>query len=219
MVSFSSLMRIAIIEDNNKYRQCLASSLNAFADCVVIHQLHNALHVSTNFYEELPDVALIDINMPGLNGIDAVKEITYNFPQVQCIMLTVNVDIDMVLKCMQNGAKGYLVKDKDSIQKIVESMRTLLNGNFNEEFPLNGTISKKLLNHFAQAEKTIDTRLADYNLTNRQKEILQHLYNGLTYKEIAEKCSISIDTLNSHVKAIYPKLNIKSRGEINRVLG
>ena len=212
-------MKIAIIEDDSKYRECLSHNLSTFADCVVTHKLNNALHITSKFYEVLPDVALIDINMPGINGIDAVKQITKDFPVVKCIMLTVNVDLDMVLKSMQNGAKGYLLKDKDSVQKIVESMRILLNGNYNEEFPLNGTISKKLLTHFAQTEKTIDNTLEEFQLTTRQKEILQLLYKGYSYKSIASTCNISIDTLNSHIKAIYPKLNINSRGEINGVLG
>ena len=212
-------MKIAIIEDDSKYRECLAENLSAFTDCVVTHKLNNALHITNKFYEVLPDVALIDINMPGINGIDAVKQITKDFPAVKCIMLTVNVDLDVVLKSMQNGAKGYLLKDKDSVQKIVESMRMLLDGNYNEEFPLNGTISKKLLTHFSQTEKTIDNKLEEFRLTSRQKEILQLLYKGHSYKSIASICNISIDTLNSHVKAIYPKLNINSRGEISGVLG
>ena len=212
-------MKIAIVEDNSKYRECLAANLSAFADCVVMHKLNNALHITKKFYEALPDVALIDINMPGINGIEAVKQITKDFPSVMCIMLTAIADLDIVLKSMQNGAKGYLLKDKDSVQKIVESMRILLHGNYNEEFPLNGTISKKLLIRFAQAEKTMDNKLNEFQLTTRQKEILILLYKGHSYKSIACICNISIDTLNSHIKAIYPKLNIKSRGGINRLLG
>ena len=211
-------MRIAIIEDNIKYRDCLVATLCSFADCEVIHTLSNALRIDDAFNADLPEIALVDINLPGINGIDMVKHVTKHFPTVLCIMLTVNVDLDLVLKSMQNGAKGYLIKDKDSIQKIVDSMRTLYNGNFNEEFPLNGTISKKLLNHFAHIEKTIDAKLSEYHLTARQKEILHLLHQGHTYKSIAETCNISIQTLNTHVKTIYPKLNIKSRSEINRVM-
>jgi DNA-binding NarL/FixJ family response regulator len=212
-------MLIAIIEDNNKYRDCLANSLAVFPDCTVIHKLNNALHIEKYFSQEIPDVAIVDINMPGINGVEAIKEITEKFPEVQCVMLTVNVDLDMVLKCMQNGAKGYLVKDKDSIIKIVDSLRILVNGNYNEEFPLNGTLANKILLHFAQKEKTITKKLEEFNLTVRQIEVLKMLYEGKSYKQIASDCNISIDTLNSHIKAIYPKLNIKSRGEIRGVLG
>lgn len=207
-------MRIAIIEDNNKYRACLAHSLSIFSDCTVVHQLNNALHIKENFVLDIPDIAIIDINMPGINGVEAVKQIVTYFSTVQCVMLTVNVDMDMVLKCMQAGAKGYLVKDKDSISKIVDSLRTLVSGNYNEEFPLNGTLANKLLIHFANKEQTMSQKLAPYNLTDRQKEILKMLYQGKKYKQIAAECNISIDTLNSHIKAIYPKLNINSRGEI-----
>lgn len=212
-------MQIAIIEDNTKYRDCLAMALATFPDCNVIHTLSNALHIEKNFIIDTPDIALLDINMPGLNGIAAVKEISQKFPTVQCIMLTVNTDMDMVLKCMQHGAKGYLVKDKDSIPKIVDSIRILYNGNYNAEFPLNGTLAKKILSHVVMVNSSIDSKLDRFNLTERQKEILILLYNGKSYKQIADLCNISIETLNSHVKAIYPKLNINSRGEIKGVLG
>ncbi len=212
-------MHIAIIEDNTKYRECLAGSLAVFPDCTVIHKLGNALHIEKHFFADTPDVALIDINMPGLDGLAAVKQIAATFPKVQSIMLTVNTDMDMVLKCMHAGAKGYLVKDKDSIQKIVESIRILHSGNYNEEFPLNGTLAKKILSHIENKNITIEDKLDAYKLTERQKEILLMLYNGKSYKQIAIDCNISSETLNSHVKAIYPKLRINSRGELGGVLG
>jgi DNA-binding NarL/FixJ family response regulator len=212
-------MQIAIIEDNAKYRECLAGGLAIFPDCEVVHKLSNALHIATHFYQTLPHIALIDINMPGLDGVAAVKEITEKFPTVHCIILTVLADMDMVIKCMQNGAKGYLVKDKDSITKIVDSMRILYHGNYNAEFPLNGTLANKILAHFAKKETTIKEKLDTYSLTDRQKEILLHLYEGKSYKQIADECNIALETLNSHIKAIYPKLSINSRHEIKGVLG
>ena len=148
--------------------------------------------------------------------MEAVKEITENYPAVQCVMLTINAELDIVLKCMEYGAKGYLVKDKDSIVKIVDSLRMLYNGNYNEEFPLNGTLANKVLQHFLQKERTLSSKLDDYKLTHRQQEVLKQLYEGKSYKRIAEDFNISVDTLNSHIKAIYPKLNIKSRGEISK---
>ena len=207
-------MKIALIDDNKKYIDCLAYGLATFPDCDVIHKMNNALHIDEFFTAKLPDIALVDINMPGINGVAAIKEISENYPTVKCVMLTVNVDLDMVLKCMQNGAKGYLLKDKDSIIKIVDSIRILVSGNYNEEFPLNGTLANKILQHFSHSQKTLQQKLDDFNLTERQSEILQHLYIGKSYKQIALECGISIDTLNSHVKAIYPKLRIKSRNEI-----
>ena len=159
-------MKIAILEDNAKYRDCLADSLSSFPDCSITHKLSNALNIERSFILDIPDIALVDINMPGLDGLTAVKEIYERFSTVQCIMLTVNTDMDMVFKCMQAGAKGYLVKDKDSIVKIVESIRMLYNGNYNEEFPLNGTLAKKILNHsyclayvFASCTASIFTKM------------------------------------------------------------
>jgi DNA-binding NarL/FixJ family response regulator len=209
-------MKIAIIEDDNNYRDCFVKGLNTFPDCAVIHSLSNALNISKHFYNELPDIALIDINMPGLNGFDAVKEITENFPTVQCIMLTINNDLDMVIKSMEIGAKGYLLKNKDSIVKIVDSMRMLHSGNFNEEFPLNGSLANRVLQHFVTKEKNTNEKLEEYKLTTRQIEVLKHLHQGKSYKQIATDCNISVETLNSHIRAIYPKLSIKSRGEVSK---
>ena len=209
-------MLIAVIEDNTKYRECLVKSLNAFPDCKVIHSLGNALNIDRSFSAEKPELVLLDISMPGRSGVDAVKEITENYPSVQCLMLTGNAELDVVIKCMEYGAKGYLIKNKDSIIKIVDSLRMLHSGNYNEEFPLNGTLANKVLLHFLKKEKTLDSKLDDYKLTVRQKEVLKKLYEGKSYKHIAEEFNISVETLNSHVKAIYPKLNIKSRGEISR---
>ena len=209
-------MLIAVIEDNTKYRECLVKSLNAFPDCKVIHSLGNALNIDRSFSVEKPELVLLDISMPGRSGLDAVKEITENYPSVQCVMLTGNAELDVVVKCMEYGAKGYLIKDKDSIIKIVDSLRMLHSGNYNEEFPLNGTLANKVLQHFVQKEKTLNSKLDDYKLTPRQQDVLKQLYEGKSYKRIAEDFNISIETLNSHVKAIYPKLNIKSRGEISK---
>ena len=209
-------MLIAVIEDNTKYRECLVKSLNAFPDCKVIHSLGNALNIDRSFSAEKPELVLLDISMPGRSGVDAVKEITENYPSVQCLMLTGNAELDVVIKCMEYGAKGYLIKNKDSIIKIVDSLRMLHSGNYNEEFPLNGTLANKVLLHFLKKEKTLDSKLDDYKLTGRQKEVLKKLYEGKSYKHIAEEFNISVETLNSHVKAIYPKLNIKSRGEISK---
>jgi DNA-binding NarL/FixJ family response regulator len=212
-------MKIAIFEDDEKYRECLQTSICMFPDCTIVHCQANALHMEESFAITLPDVAIVDINMPGINGTETVKKITKLFPTVQCIMLTVIEDLDLVLECMQNGAKAYLLKNKDSITKIIDSIRILHNGNFNEEFPLNGTIANKILLHYSNQTKNIDEKLAVYNLTERQMVILKMLYNGKSYKQIAEELNISKETLNSHIKAIYPKLHINSRSELSSIFG
>lgn len=212
-------MHISIIEDNEHYRESLSIALGTFDDCEILHQLPNALHVVERFSEHLPDVALVDINLPGINGIDAVGIITRNFPSVQCIMLTQNTDMETVLKSIENGAKGYLVKQKDSVQKIIESIRMLVSGKFSEEFPLNASIAYKLIGHMTAEKAKKTDKLQKYQLTARQTEILMLLYEGKSYKQVADEIHISTETLNSHIKAIYRKLNINSRNELKNVLG
>ena len=212
-------MLVSIIEDNAHYRESLSIALSTFDDCKIIHELPNALHITERFSEELPDVALVDINLPGISGIEAVRIITCQFPSVQCIMLTQNTEMDMVMKSIENGAKGYLVKHKDGVQKIIDSIRMLCTGNYNEEFPLNGTIAYKLIGHMASEKSSRTDKLKKYSLTSRQTEIIMLLYEGKSYKQVADEINISTETLNSHIKAIYRKLHINSRNELKNVLG
>jgi DNA-binding NarL/FixJ family response regulator len=211
-------MKIALIEDNNKYREYLAVVLSMFPDCTITHNLVNGINILKEFYNSEPDIALIDINLPGLGGEEVVKIINTHYPNVKCIMLTINLDLDMVITCFTNGAKGYLLKDSDNIQKIVDCMRIVVNENYNEEFPLNGILAKKLLTYFANSQRSRQHKLEQYNLTTRQTEILNLLYHGKSYKEIADICRITLDTFKTHIKAIYPKMNINSRNELKRIM-
>ncbi len=202
------MINIAIIEDNPQYRTAISIILQLNENLRLIHKLENCDEMIGRFETEKPDVVLMDIDMPGMNGIQAVWEIKKFFPEIKIMMLTVFEDEEKIFGAIRAGAKGYLLK-KDSPQKILEAIDAVLNG----ESAMNGMIAAKVLEYFQHQQKK-NNELNNSNLTEREKEILQLLIKGNSYKEIASKIFISIETLNSHIKNIYRKLNVHSRSEI-----
>jgi DNA-binding NarL/FixJ family response regulator len=202
------MLNIAVIEDNPQYRTTISIILQLNENFRLIHKLENCDEMIGRFEVESPDVVLMDIDMPGMNGIEAVWEIKKYFPEMKVIMLTVFEDEEKIFKAIRAGANGYLLK-KDSPQKILEAIDAVTKG----ESPMNGMIASRVLDYFQHRQKK-NTTLEESHLTAREKEILQLLVKGLSYKEIAASSFISQETLNSHIKNIYRKLNIHSRSEL-----
>jgi DNA-binding NarL/FixJ family response regulator len=156
-----------------------------------------------------PNVAIMDINLGKDSGIEGVRRLKEALPGVQILMLTVFEEDEKIFDSLKAGAIGYLLK-KDSPEKIVEAIRSMHRG----EGVINGRIARKVLDYFQRPVKVAPS-VDDYNLTVREKEILHLLMDGLSYKEIAARCFVSVDTINSHVRKIYSKLNVRSRAEIS----
>jgi DNA-binding NarL/FixJ family response regulator len=150
----------------------------------------------------------MDIDLGSESGIEGVEKIGTTFPKAGIFMLTVFEDEEKIFQSIKAGALGYLLK-KDSPDKIVQAIRNIYKG----ESVMNGQVARKLLNYFSK-QKEPKTGFEAYHLTKREHEILLLLMDGLSYKEIAAKCFISIDTLNSHIRKVYTKLNVHSRSEI-----
>lgn len=202
------MLNIAIIEDNPQYRTAISIILQLNENFRLIHKLENAKELIGRFEVEKPDVVLMDIDMPGMNGIEAVWEIKKLWNEIKILMLTVFEDDDKIFGAIKAGANGYLLK-KDSPQKILDAIEAVAKG----ESPMNGMIAAKVLDYFQhQQQKNKD--LDESHLTAREKEILQLLMKGNSYKEIAGKLFISVETLNSHIKNIYRKLKVHSRSEL-----
>ncbi len=172
----------------------------------VVHILENCSNMLDCFAIEKPEVVLMDIDMPGMNGIEGVWEIKKLYPEIKILMLTVFEDEEKIFGAIKAGANGYLLK-KDAPQKILEAIYAVQNG----ESPMNGIIASKVLEYFQQSKST---ELHASVLTDREKQILQLLMKGNSYKELAASIFISVETLNSHVKNIYRKLNVHSRAEL-----
>ena len=207
------MITVAIIEDNAQYRTAISIILQLNENLKLIHKMENCEDMIGLFELEKPDVVLMDIDLPGINGIQGVWEIKKKWGEIKVIMLTVFEDTEKIFGAIKAGANGYLLK-KDSPQKILDSIEAVAKG----ESPMNGMIAAKVLDYFQQNQRK-NSVFFEANLTDREKEILSLLIKGLSYKEIASNIFISIETLNSHIKNIYRKLNVHSRSELASRLG
>jgi DNA-binding NarL/FixJ family response regulator len=201
------MIRLAIIEDNITYRTALELYIKTIGDIEMVY-LDSSVKGMIGNPALKADVVIMDIDLGKESGIEGVQKIKQVFPETGIFMLTVFEDEEKIFQSIKAGALGYLLK-KDSPAKIVEAVRNIYKG----ESVINGHIARKMLEHFLKPNQ--ETSNFDvYHLTKREKEILLLLMDGLSYKEIAAKCFISIDTLNSHIRKVYMKLNVHSRSEI-----
>ena len=202
------MIRLAIIEDNVAYLKALRTFIDHTPNIEVVYSGSDLRSFIDDFATVSPDVVIMDIDLPGISGIEGVRIIKSRYPATNIFMLTVFEDEDKIFESIKAGALGYMLK-KDSPDKIIDAIRSIHGG----ESVMNGQIARKILGYFSKSEQK-DTRLEDYNLTRREKEILTLLIDGLSYKAIAAQCFISMDTVFSHIKNIYSKLNIHSRSEL-----
>lgn len=199
------MIRIVLYEDNTKLRENLTLLIDGAQDYVVCGAFKNCDHVLQQTDELLPDVILMDIDMPGTNGIEGLRLVRSRYPVLPILMLTVFDDNQHVFEAMKAGADGYLLK-KTSPEKLLEYIREVYEGGA----PMTSSIARQVLQLFArQAPDKNDM----YKLSDREKEVLQLLVNGYSYKMIAAEIFISIDTVRSHIKKIYEKLHVNSKSE------
>jgi len=205
------MITTAIVEDQSRYRDLLRLILTGSDNIQLLFEREHCRNILDDVVKDMPDVLIMDIDLPGKNGIDAVIELKAVFPEIKILMLTVFEDDEKIFAAIKAGANGYLLK-KDPPQKILDAIRELSEG----KASMNGLIAKKVMEYFRKKQTT---NVADFNLTRREHEILELLIQGLSYKEIATKCYISPETMNSHIKNIYQKLNVHSRAQINARFG
>ncbi|MEP6749085.1 MAG: response regulator transcription factor [Bacteroidota bacterium] len=203
------MIDIAIIEDNATYRQTLSIILQLDESLRLIHKLPNCNELVLRFTEKKPDVVIMDIDLPGISGIKGVWQIKERWPTIKILMLTMFEEEDKIFSAIKAGANGYLLK-KDSNEKILESIHAVYKG----ESAMNGMVAAKVLHYFYAGQKKTTISLNNASLTDREKDVLQLLVKGLSYKQIATQCFITVQTLNSHIKNIYLKLNVHSRAEV-----
>lgn len=159
--------------------------------------------VQENMAESHPDIVLMDIDMPGLSGIEGVRLVKSVNATTKVIMYTVFEDDDRIFESICAGADGYLLKNTPSL-KIIQGMQDVMNG----EKPMSPFIAQRVFNHFRTFHKP-----ASYTLSDREKEVLTLLVNGNSYKMIAARCFISIETVKKHLRNIYTKLHVNCATE------
>ena len=198
--------RIALCEDNESFRESLTQFIEDTPGFAVTASLSSAQEILDVIREDLPDLILMDIDMPGMTGIQATHLIKSAFPDVQVLILTVYEDEERIFDAILAGASGYLLK-KTPPARIIESIKEIRDGGAS----MSASIVKKVLSFFNQQNSKQPSN--EYTLSQRELDILKCLVNGDSYKMIADHCNISIGTVRSHINNIYKKLHINSKSE------
>lgn len=198
-------IKVAIIEDNKELREGLSQLVQGTPGYKCVGAFANCDHLLDNIEKVMPEVVLMDIGMPGISGIEGVKLVKSRFPEIEMLMLTVYEDEEKIFESICAGASGYLLK-KTPPAKILEAIREIHAGGA----PMTAKIARKVLHMFLQNAPLTST---EYQLSQREQEVLAGLVKGLSYKMIADQCHISVDTVRSHIKSIYEKLHVHSKSE------
>jgi len=193
-----------IVEDDVRFGNQLASLIN-LSEVFTCERVFRACEPALECLQAdiPPDTVLMDIGLPGISGIEGIRRIKLIAPAVQVVVLTVFEDPDSIIQAIGAGAVGYLHKGS-SFEVIIESLRSMIDGGA----PINPQIARKILDMFSR----VAAPPSDYGLTMREKEVLGHLVDGLTKKQIAGKLFVSFNTIDKHVRNIYGKLQVQSRG-------
>jgi DNA-binding NarL/FixJ family response regulator len=197
---------VIIFEDNARLRQSLEEFLDDKVQFRVLATYENCLYALEAVKEHKPQLVVMDIDMPGLSGVEGVKSIKMHYPAVKVVMYTVYDDNDSIFDCICAGADGYLLKQTPPY-KLKEALLEAMEGGS----PLSPAVAGKVYRHFQQQVSQV--RQNEYNLSPREAEILQSLVKGNSYKIIASELYISLDTVKKHLKNIYLKLQVSSGTE------
>ena len=213
---------VAIVDDKKSLRSALEDRFNNFENYTVLFTAENGKDFLEKMMEARktiePDVILMDIDMPVMNGIEAVTKGKERYPNSKYLMLTIFDEDEKIFNAIKAGANGYLLKD-EPVEKIKEAIINLLN---DEGAPMSPSIARRALNLLMNSKLEIHNEEeqepdTNYNLTEREKEVLTLLVDGFEYKEIALKMKVSPNTIRNHISNIYKKLHVTSRTQAIRV--
>jgi DNA-binding NarL/FixJ family response regulator len=204
-----SPITLSIVEDLDEVREGLSQFLGSGDEFIILETFRNAEDACERLPIIQPDIVIVDINLPEMNGIDCIREVKRKCSKIQFMMFTVYETDEKVFEALKAGASGYLLK-KSSFNVIADALKELYAGGS----PMSAHIARKLVNVFRQQKNELTV------LSTRENEILQLLAQGLLYKEIADQLSITTGTVSQHIHNIYEKLHVQNRTEaINKFLG
>lgn len=200
------MIKVLVYDDNRGRQEALQLLLSESSGMEFLGAFQNCNNVVSEVRHLKPDVVLMDIDMPGVNGIEGLKLIRKNFPGVMVVMQTVFEEEERIFEAIQSGAHGYFLK-KTPPHKLIEGIKDVLEGGA----PMTASVARKVLEMFQKKPNVkADT---NFELTERELQILSLLVKGMSYKMIADQCNISWHTVNSHFKKIYEKLHVHSATE------
>jgi DNA-binding NarL/FixJ family response regulator len=198
-------IKVAIVDDDEGIRSSLSALIRRASGCRLAGEYANAETALQEIPRHPPDVVLMDINLPGMKGYDCVRQLKAGNPAIQFLMLTVYEDSESLFKSLRAGASGYLLK-RTASARLLEAIRDVYEGGS----PMTPQLARRVVQFFSDPHSE-GSSLA--RLTPAEKEFLDLLAKGYAYKEIADRMSISIDTVRSYVRTVYEKLHVHSRTE------
>ena len=196
-------IRVAIVDDDDGVRTKLGHAVARFGGCACVGQFSSGEEAVAKLPAAAPEVVLMDINLPGMNGIECVRQLKPAHPGIEFIMLTVYEDTESVFNALAAGASGYLLK-LVTRQELLEAIQRVHAGGS----PMTSHIARKVVQSFCHPTP-LETETT--KLSPREQQVLEHLAKGFLYKEISDALGISYDTVHNHIRHIYEKLHVRSR--------
>ncbi len=201
------MINVAIVEDNQTIREGLAALINGTEGYSCVGSYGDCEAFLVNLKNLKVNVVLMDIALPGMNGIEGVKKAIQIKPDLDILMLTIYEESEVVFDALCAGACGYLVK-KTQPSRLLEAIKDVTEGGS----PMSSRIARQVIGAFKES-KSAAKNTDEYSLSNREREVLTRLANGNNYQEIAEQLFISVDTVRHHIKNIYKKLHVHSQSQ------
>ena len=201
-----NIIKVAVFDDNFTLREMLFQLINGTDGFICVGAFANADDLIYKIERTEPDIVLMDIEMPGMNGIEAARIIKEKFPAVQILMQTIFEEDEKIFEAICAGASGYLLKNI-SPAKLIEALQEIHAGGA----PMSASVAHKVLEAFQK--QNIFVKKEMFKLSERELEVLQNLVKGMSYKMIADSCNLSIDGIKFHAKNIYEKLHVHSKSE------
>ncbi|POY35555.1 DNA-binding response regulator [Solitalea longa] len=198
-------MKISIVEDNKTYADVMRQVIEQTGSFNWQCTYRSGEDALVNIKDNLPDILIVDISLPGITGIQLISELKKKYPDIRFLVCSIHDDDDSIFSALKNGADGYILKDS-GIDDILNALNDLIKGGA----PMSPYIARKVIGSF---HRPIETDTAEQLLTQREREILEFTATGLSYKEIADKLHLSNLTIKKHMRNIYSKLEVQNKIE------